>query len=420
MGCQLITDSDTEISLLASNFSRQDYGFAGWSDVFDYTTNTSAHFYGPQEAISFAAGQYTGSNPGLSLYAVWVKSQGNLQDTSKVTTVCNNLTQAPTDGTANLSSVSALTDQRDNEIYAIAKLADGNCWMIENLRLEAENTRSVENNALAQGYGRSTTYGNFSGLADAENSFNAGTGATDATIANSLYYAGTQEGTASVNISQRDYAGFRMPRYNNLNTPSDVSFRPLSPVDNVFEEDNTTVGLYSYGNYYTWAAALANTIFYKWPSYSDSNGKTSETVGTSLCPAGWRLPRGGTTTARPTADFYVLGKSLMKDDTGASIEPNKNNYADGYGYYDNTQINVDGDTANKAFRKFPNNFLYSGNFIHTSSNYRGSTGYYWSSTSDTDQLSYSLSLSNTSVRPGNNGMSKLYGDSIRCVMAQGV
>ena len=135
MGTQTVTDG-ASATLYASNFSRAGYGFAGWSDAYDYATNPSAKFYGPQETITVPEG--TTAN-GLSLYAVWVKSVGSLQDADKVATLCGtgtgSLTQAPTNGTANLSSVSALTDQRDNQTYAIAKLADGKCWMIENLRL---------------------------------------------------------------------------------------------------------------------------------------------------------------------------------------------------------------------------------------------------------------------------------------------
>ena len=162
MGCQSISSSDTTATLLASNFSRSGYGFAGWSDKFDYATNPNAKFYGPQEDITFTAGQYTGTNNGLALYAVWVKSQGSLQDASKVLSVCSGLTTAPTNGSANLSSVSALTDERDNQTYAIAKLADGKCWMIENLRLESTAEHNSDG-TLAQGYNSS-----FAGLANAE------------------------------------------------------------------------------------------------------------------------------------------------------------------------------------------------------------------------------------------------------------
>ena len=45
MGCQSATDGQTK-TLLASNFSRTGYGFAGWSDKYDYATNSSAKFYG--------------------------------------------------------------------------------------------------------------------------------------------------------------------------------------------------------------------------------------------------------------------------------------------------------------------------------------------------------------------------------------
>ena len=85
---QRLTSSQTSATLLATNYSKDGYGFAGWSDAYDYKTNTTAHFYGPNEDITFTAGQYTDPNPGLSLYAVWVPSEGSLQDTNKVTELC--------------------------------------------------------------------------------------------------------------------------------------------------------------------------------------------------------------------------------------------------------------------------------------------------------------------------------------------
>ncbi|MDO4747216.1 MAG: hypothetical protein Q4A70_02665, partial [Candidatus Saccharibacteria bacterium] len=110
MGCQSISASATSATLLASNFSRAGYGFAGWSTTYDYSDDTG--FLGPQEYITFTAGQYTGSNNGLSLYARWIKSAGNLQGW----TGCPSLQSG---------AVTALTDQRDGETYAVAKLADG-------------------------------------------------------------------------------------------------------------------------------------------------------------------------------------------------------------------------------------------------------------------------------------------------------
>ena len=364
MGEQDATDGNTT-TLFASNFSRTGYGFAGWSDVYDYDTNANAHFYGPMEDITVPTG--TTAN-GASLYAVWVKSVGSLQDTSKVTALCGtngvggSLTTAPTDGTAKLSSVSALTDQRDNETYAIAKLADGKCWMIENLRLEAEHTRSARDQTLAQGYGTSSTYGNFGGLADAENS-NFGS-----ETANSLYYSDTQSGTASINIGTTDYPHLRVPRYNNTNTSSRIT----SPTNN-------SGAMYSYGNYYTWHAAIADTAY-----HSDF-----QSITTSICPAGWMLPRKNTTIS----DYRQLDIDMG-----------------GTGAYQSTQI------ASNRWRMYPNNFLLSGYFTSSSAYGKGSYGNYWSSIPDMNVDVYILNLYSGKVYPGTDSHSKDYGQSIRCTV----
>ena len=236
-----IVDGGTAV-LLASNYSRDGYGFAGWSDSYDYATNPNAKLYGPNETIDIPEGTMA---TGLSLYAVWIKSEGSLQDQPTVASICNTLTAASTDAPVSLSSVSALTDQRDNNTYAIAKLADGKCWMIENLRLD-DNAEHNSDGALAQGYGISATYGNFGGLANAESE-----NFTNIYTANSLYYSGTRTGTASINIGTTNRPAERMPRYNNGRTQSRGS--------------NPSVGnrpIYSYGNLYTWPDAIADLVHY--------------------------------------------------------------------------------------------------------------------------------------------------------------
>ena len=400
MGCQSISASATSATLLASNFSRTGYGFAGWSDAYDYETNPNAHFYGPQEDITFTAGQYTGANNGLALYAVWVKSAGSLQDASKVATLCGtgtgSLTTAPTDGTANLASVSALTDERDNETYAIAKLADGKCWMIENLRLEAENTRTAEKQALAQGYGASTTYGNFSGLADAESASFSSTYS-----ANSLYYSGTQSGTASINIGTYNYPGNRMPRYNNLNTQS----RASNPTSNIFSSDNTDGGMYSYGNYYTWHAAIANLTYNGYNNIS--------TISTSLCPTGWRLPRSGDKTRITSNDDNDFWNLIVDAINGGTNPANYDSQT--MPYY--TDASEAGPVVAKL-RNYPNNFIYSGYFRGSSAYGRGSGGDYWSFTAYDYSSSYAMDLNNSPrAYPGTANDSKYEGHSIRCTVS---
>lgn len=389
MGKQTASSS-SEVTLLASNFSRTGYGFAGWSDVYDYATNPNAHFYGPQQDVTTPAN--TGTD-GWSLYAVWIKSAGTLQ--ANATSVCNRLTTTPIDGAANLSSVSALTDQRDNETYAIAKLADGNCWMIENLRLESTAEHNSDG-TLSQGYG-----GQFAGLAGPETPDKF----SDTYSANSLYSNDGANDTINIGTSNTAY---RMPRYNNINTPTTASDRPQNPTSNSATNTTSNASMYSYGNYYSWPAVIADTTAY-------TSNNTSVT-STSICPSGWRLPKGGQTTVNATAEFYVLGKSLMKDGEGASIEPNKN-ASYGYGYYDNTPTNADGDTATKAFRKYPNNFVYSGYVYNGSVSSRGAYGVFWSSTASSSNHAYYLYLDSAGVNPGTINYVKYGGWTVRCVVS---
>ena len=278
------------VTLLPSNFSRTGYGFAGWSDKFDYATNPEAKFYGPNETITLNTADYTGTNPGLSLYAVWVKSQGNLQDSTKVTSVCNSLAPAPIDGTANLSSVSALTDQRDNNTYAIAKLADNKCWMIENLRLadkdgsnndielSATNTNSPSL-PLTNVYSSSTT----------SNHLSASTNPTSTAWC-------TDANAACYNQSML-YTG-------------NTTERGTNPA--------TGANTYSYGNYYNWYSATAGN-----GTYSKSSGNTDG----DLCPKGWTLPTSGSASM----DFATLYSGLSS--TVANIRKYPNNFLySGYVY----------------------------------------------------------------------------------------
>ena len=349
-------NGSTETVLLASNFSREEYGFAGWSTTFDYSDSTG--FYGPQETITTPADTSTN---GLSLYAIWIQSAGDLQNW----TGCSSLQSG---------TVTALTDQRDNETYAVAKLADGNCWMIENLRLESTAAHNSDG-VLAQGYGISAAYGNFSGLATAETAY-----FSNSTTANSLYYSGTQSGDATIDIGATDYSGYRMPRYNNTNTSARA-------VNNLTSNSSA---MYSYGNYYTWHAAIADTAHYSGGDHGT----------TSLCPKGWRLPIGNQSTANMS--FGKLSVELGGPANGATADSNS------------TPTGIE---MSKIFRSYPNNFFYSGIFGGSSTSNVGSFGYYWPSTANNNLSSFILQLGSMGVYPGTMGLNKDYGISIRCIIS---
>ena len=346
-------NANATVTLLASNFSRDGYGFAGWNTKPDY----SGTFYGPNETITVPS---TASSGGTPLYAVWVASSGSLQGWGG----CSDLTPANLATDILHQSIVALTDQRDGQTYAVARLADDTCWMIENLRLEADDS---SDSTLAQGFG-----GVFTGLADAESA-----NFTNSTTANSLYSTDGST-TNTISGSNQDY---RFPRYNNQNTQSRAS-SPTGGSNNI----------YSYGNYYTWSAAKANTE--RLTSYS-----ASEAATTSLCPAGWRLPYGRNTGNGAVAGgFSYLDKQL--GGTGANSS---------------SSTTPTGKVMSEAWRSYPNNFLYSGLFFASSAEDRGNSGNYWSSTAYSIYYSYRLSLSGSNVNPGTNNYLRYNGYSIRCV-----
>ena len=413
------------VILLASNFKKSGNGFAGWSTDSDawahFTDNDNTNdpvIYGPMETIDAPAYPTNGTNI-ITMYAVWVPAEKtNPSDPSSTpiylqdftSTDCNALTKAEfnsSTGVITPGSVIALTDKRDNEVYTIAKLADNNCWMIENLRLEHEGTvgnntndPTVTNESLSQGYGGTPgTYGSFVGLAASE-SANFSTSTTSLTFANGGIYKSSanppvdtyNSSTSTLeDIGTSNYPGYRFPRYNNSNNSSALQ-SPTYTENYANATSPSTSGTYktstisSYGNYYTWAAAMANTTYYS----SAVGASGSESAGTSICPTNWTLPTSGTTTK----DFGTLSRSY-----------------DGSG--ENQSGTGTGDIMSNRFRAFPNNFLYSGSFNGSSAGH--GAGYYWSRSADGGDSSYYLILSSTTLYPSYSHY-KIYGFSVRCLI----
>ena len=371
MGCQNVASS---VTLLASNFSRTGYGFAGWSDKFDYATNPEAKFYGPQETMTIPdISIYNGEGKGLSLYAVWVKSAGNLQDSTKVSEVCNRLTTAPTNGTANLSSVSAFTDSRDNNTYAVAKLADGNCWMIENLRLD--NTASLT-------------------LANTNNPLNDGTNVT-------LKHSYSDTDTHNTLSTSQDPAATAWCQSNSASCDDQSMLFTGNTTNRASYETGATMtnsaNIYSYGNYYNWYSATAGRGTY---SFSTNNNS----VAGDLCPAGWHLPIGGRKANVDVSDFWKLSRATIGADPA--------NFANDNFYYRGTP---EGTDASNKMRAYPNNFVYSGGVYSGSVDNRGSLSSYWSSTAGSSNNAYSLILDSSNVNPGTGNDLKYGGRTVRCV-----
>ena len=346
MSVSHLATAGSSLNLYASNYRRAGYGFLGWSftqidpDASDAASQiANAVIYGPNQTIELPS-VVSGD---LTLYAVWAKSAGNMQDWS---------------GCASLSSgsVTALKDSRDNQVYAVAKLADGNCWMIENLRLNSANSTD---NSKAQGFG-----GVFTGLPNSEfASF------TTSMTANSLYT--TDPASTSLNvIAGGDNLQYRIPRFSDS----------VSSAVSTMTAANQSI--YSYGNYYNFAAAKASTT-------EMATTAASEWSGTSICPKGWRLPTGGASGSNK--EFEAL----------------------------NTAANSGSTASSAGIRSYPNNFVYSGSVWNSSYSGVGSYGQYFSTSSNAGTGFFEYQIGASSVNVGRS-VYRSIGDSVRCIANTGV
>ncbi len=336
--------NNTDVTLWASNFKRDGYGFAGWNTSFDYSGTN----YGPNQTITAPADVEAN---GLSLYAVWIKSAGSLQNWDG----CSSLAQG---------STTALTDERDGNTYAVAKLADGKCWTIENLRLADKDS---SNNDIELS---STNTHNPS--LPLTNIYDSSTTSYHLSPTSSLAYDTTTapEGWCTTNSAACD-------DQSRLRTDNTTLF-----TDNTSSNYSTSNNVYSYGNYYNWYSATAGH-----GKYGSSYGSGYTSPG-DICPAGWHLPTGGSATAEFGALDVAMG---------------------GTGAYQSTA------EASNRWRSYPNNFVYSGNVNGSSVNNRGANGNYWSSSANNSNNAYNLNFNSSNVNPGTNNFYKYYGRMVRCV-----
>ena len=149
----------------------------------------------------------------------------------------------------NVNQQYELKDNRDNKTYTIAKLADGNVWMTQNLDhdivIEA-NYYTPANTDISSAWTPSrATY------------------ATGSSIWNTYYYS-----PESYDPGDLCWNGTLAPDYSGL----------LNDYTEVCGNNKH----FHLGNYYNWSAAAA---------MNDSTSYVgSQDVGQSICPAGWRLP----------------------------------------------------------------------------------------------------------------------------------
>ena len=255
--------------------------------------------------------------------------------------------------TTEIGTTKTLKDRRDNEEYLVGKLADGNLWLLDNLRLDPTQV-SLEN-------------------------LKGNTNATDESL--TALKNGGGEGQYAVNAIVSGTA---------LSTQTRTSgFVSTSYVDTI---PPTTSGFASSkaGVYYNYCAASAGSYCYdRVPTMDDQGGSVYVSATEDICPSGWRLPiERGLSGAYSNNSVVELNSEIwdlvLAYDGDISAVKTAFNIAASGGYYSNYDPPVSW----------------------------GSTAYWWSSTMETN---YSMKGADIYSSYSQFGTDRERAFSVRCI-----
>lgn len=255
-------------------------------------------------------------------------------------------------------------DSRDNKVYTIAKLADGKCWMTENLDLTGGTALSADDTDVTNAY--------ISSFATSNNLTKTG----DTIVL-----------PASAIEDDEEYS---------LTDDTQFSIANYSYVFNSGRKEN-----WIHHGEISGAEYVTSYSYYSWDAVTLGSGRSLDTENTdapySICPKGWKLPNSGAdyNNGWKRGDYYALATAY-----GANLEDND---------YDTDSVFQDvigPDTIP--------NFQFASNYSYGYYEYGGVFGTYWSSTSSssTDTAISFVIDSNIDV---SEEYSRYYGQSVRCL-----
>ena len=211
-----------------------------------------------------------------------------------------------------------LKDSRDEKPYCVAKLADGNIWMTQNLDHDIDSTFE---------YNSSNT--------DVPANWNGTLNSTRSTV----IWAGSRTTPESYD-------------------PGDLCWDGTTGNNGTIANKTVACGndkQYHIGNYYNWTAAVA---------MPNSSGYTIDNTDTnqSICPAGWMLPKSGSTLTGSGSFYYLVNQLSL----------------------------VAGPRPNGNIQYSPVYFVYGGSWSGVTLDNFGGYGNYWSSVVQDNQNAYRL------------------------------
>ena len=312
---------------------------------------------------------------------VTIASGSNMQDVSSKTD--GGCPSTLTEGQAY-----TLTDARDGKSYRVARLADGNCWMLDNLALDLTALTQ------AQLYGTGDNAGKMTNASNEALGYLKG--ATTGTATDKWAMAAVKKTWTSDYSYSQPWIAVDSTTSGGCNSAYCVNGGAAgSPwsYDSVTSKTingKTSIAQGKIGVYYNYCAASAGSYCWGSTGTSSSGSPSSDPVSGSIrditddiCPYKWRLPTGGS-----SGEFRNL----------------YNQYSDG---------SPDQATAFQTALSTP----LSGNFSSGKANNQGNSGLFWSSTWELYNMMYSLYVYSNNLNSSNYNY-RYVGNSVRCILAE--
>ena len=200
--------------------------------------------------------------------------------------------------TASNGETKQLTDERDGKKYWVAKLADGNCWMTQNLELDLKGrTLTSEDSDVSSSWNFDAVGGQWYedvATSEVDSSLIAGWDFGDYVKSSPTgmeYCINNQSFISNLSSCTRQFTNVSA-----MEPMTEAINEGKTPDENISIQGNQYDAHYLAGNYYSWAAATAG---------SGNNTFSYAYAVDSICPAGWRLPLGGS-GGQTQGSFYHL------------------------------------------------------------------------------------------------------------------
>ena len=269
--------ASSSATLTAPSFIKLGYAFAGWSTT---ENGFGGELYGPNEAITTPS---TLGSAGLQLYAKWLPASTQYTMQTFTAQACSDL---------GMHQTIALRDERDNNVYTVAKLKDDNCWMTSNLALNLADFAGTHNLTPAN-TDLNSTEAVTRGYWDPSESTVTKYTTTYASELDTRNLSHDFAGLSELLLGQAQPAQFQSAEQTGYWWGSKVSDDGnWTALDSVTNNANAEIpreyhrGNDALGGYYNWYAATAESLM-------AAAGNVTLSAEDSICPAGWQLPKSG-------------------------------------------------------------------------------------------------------------------------------